>query len=50
MFGAGHISQHILIYVMAPISFFTSMIYFSDLYGDVIIAIEEPKPKKKKII
>lgn len=49
MFGAGHISQHILIYIMAPIVFFTSMIYFSDLYDDVIVAIEEPKPKKKKI-
>ncbi len=40
MFGANHISVEILRYLYYVISFFTSMVYFSDLYDDVIPKIE----------
>lgn len=39
MFGKGHISTQVLLYIYAVISFFVSMVYFSELYDDIIPAI-----------
>lgn len=43
MFGDNHISLELLLYLYAVISFFVSMVYFSDLYDDTIPAIEVKK-------
>ena len=43
MFGGEHISLELLLYFYAVISFFVSMVYFSDLYDDIIPVIEAKK-------
>ncbi len=43
MFGVNHITTEILKYIYIVISFYVSMVYFSDLYDDVIPVIEVKK-------
>ena len=40
MFGVNNLATEILRYTFVVISFFTSMVYFSDLYDDIIPVIE----------
>ena len=40
MFGEGHITAELLKYIFSVITFFVSIIYFSELYDEVIPAVE----------